>query len=170
MKISIKEFRKLVLEALNDGDEATWMMVTDREDDSGDDKKTTEAQMTEYGQFGHEVVPHGYDPHCRCINCREYEENLFLRISGEEKELQRMKALRNTGKKKSSVHETEEEQTNERSLKRQANRKQQAKSFVKGTKTFKQKVTKARRAGMENPEGFAAWAQHKATGKWPSED
>lgn len=43
-----------------------------------------------------------------------------------------------------------------------------AKGFVKGTKKFKDKVTKAKKAGMKNPEGFAAWAQHAATGKWPS--
>jgi hypothetical protein len=47
--------------------------------------------------------------------------------------------------------------------------KRAAKSFVKGTKKFSDKVKKAKRAGMENPEGFAAWAQHTATGKWPSE-
>lgn len=43
-----------------------------------------------------------------------------------------------------------------------------AKSWVKGTKKFKDKVKKAKSAGMENPEGFAAWMTHKATGAWPS--
>lgn len=47
--------------------------------------------------------------------------------------------------------------------------KKGAKSWIKGTKKFSDKVAKARRAGMKNPEGFAAWAQHKATGKWPRE-
>jgi hypothetical protein len=46
--------------------------------------------------------------------------------------------------------------------------KKGAKNWVKGTKKFSDKVKKAKKAGMKNPEGFAAWMQHKATGKWPS--
>lgn len=52
--------------------------------------------------------------------------------------------------------------------KRKGMTKKGAKAWVKGTKKFSDKVEKAKRAGMDNPEGFAAWAQHKATGKWPS--
>ena len=48
--------------------------------------------------------------------------------------------------------------------------KDAAKSWVKGTKKFSDKVAKAKKAGMKNPEGFAAWMQHKATGKWPSSE
>ena len=46
--------------------------------------------------------------------------------------------------------------------------KKGAKSFIKGTKKFSDKVAKAKRAGAKNPEGLAAWMMHKATGKWPS--
>lgn len=53
--------------------------------------------------------------------------------------------------------------------KRKGMTKKGAQSWVKGTKKFSDKVAKAKKAGMKNPEGFAAWAQHKATGKWPSE-
>jgi hypothetical protein len=46
--------------------------------------------------------------------------------------------------------------------------KKAAKGWVKGTKTFKQKVNKAKKIpGIDNPEGFAASTEHKATGKWP---
>jgi hypothetical protein len=48
--------------------------------------------------------------------------------------------------------------------------KKAAKSWTKGTKKFKDKVNKAKKAGMKNPEGFAAWIEKKATGHWPSED
>lgn len=44
-----------------------------------------------------------------------------------------------------------------------------AKEFVKGTKTFADKVAKAKKAGMDSPEGFAAWAEKTATGKWPAQ-
>jgi len=47
--------------------------------------------------------------------------------------------------------------------------KKQAKGFIKGTKKFIDKVAKAKKAGMKNPEGFAATMQHAATGKWPGE-
>ena len=47
--------------------------------------------------------------------------------------------------------------------------KKAAKSWVKGTKKFSDKVAKAKRAGMENPEGFAASMEKAATGKWPSQ-
>ena len=47
--------------------------------------------------------------------------------------------------------------------------KKVAKSWIKGTKTFADKVKKAKKIGMENPEGFAAYMQKLATGHWPSE-
>jgi len=47
--------------------------------------------------------------------------------------------------------------------------KKAAKSWVKGTKKFSDKVDKAKKMGMKSPSGFAAWMQHKATGEWPSE-
>jgi hypothetical protein len=52
--------------------------------------------------------------------------------------------------------------------KRNGPSKKAAKSWINGTKKFKDKVTKAKKAGAKNPEGLAAWMQHKATGKWPS--
>lgn len=54
--------------------------------------------------------------------------------------------------------------------KRKGPTKKAAKSWVKGTKTFKDKVKKAKKAGAKSPEGLAAWMQHRATGKWPSEE
>ena len=54
--------------------------------------------------------------------------------------------------------------------KKKAPSKSTAKSWIKGTKKFSDKVKKAKSAGMDNPEGFAAWMQHKATGKWPNKD
>jgi poly(A) polymerase Pap1 len=54
--------------------------------------------------------------------------------------------------------------------KKQKKSKKVAKSWIKDTKTFKDKVEKAEKMGMENPAGFAAYMQHQATGKWPSED
>jgi hypothetical protein len=56
-----------------------------------------------------------------------------------------------------------------KSHKKKGTSKKAAKSFIKGTKKFSDKVKKAKDAGMENPEGFAAWAMHKATGRWPNE-
>lgn len=47
--------------------------------------------------------------------------------------------------------------------------KKAAKSWIAGTKKFSDKVAKAKRAGVEDPAAFAAWMQHRATGKWPSE-
>lgn len=48
--------------------------------------------------------------------------------------------------------------------------KKTAKSWVKGTKKFSDKVSKAKRAGADDPAAFAAWMQHRATGTWPSQD
>jgi hypothetical protein len=47
--------------------------------------------------------------------------------------------------------------------------KKAAKSWVKGTKKFSDKVEKAKKAGMKNPEGFAATMEKKATNKWPGQ-
>jgi hypothetical protein len=48
--------------------------------------------------------------------------------------------------------------------------KEAAKSFVKGHKTFADKVASLRdKEGVENPEGLAAWLEKQATGHWPSE-
>jgi len=55
------------------------------------------------------------------------------------------------------------------SKKKKGPSKKAAKSWIKGTKKFSDKVAKAKKAGMKNPEGFAAWMMHKATNKWPNE-
>lgn len=55
--------------------------------------------------------------------------------------------------------------TIEASKKHPAPSKKAARSFVKGTKTFKQKEKKAKWA--DDPGAMAAWMQHRATGEWP---
>ena len=53
--------------------------------------------------------------------------------------------------------------------KRKGPTKKAAKSWIAGTKKFSDKVAKAKRAGADDPEAFAAWMMHRATGRWPSE-